>query len=336
MSSQEAMPVFQGSAGMIRTLSYHPDEGVKEHEGLIPFVELINDEKCTFWVDLEQPTDEEAYILTSDFKFHPLVIEDVIVEKALPKLDVFDKYLFLVFYTTYYKSEGELGTKEIDLFFGKNYVVSIHNDNFPVLDRIRDRCLKDERVLSRGSDFAFHTILDYMVDEFVDVRTEVQKFIDQLEEQVFSGQAEATILKRIFELKEDIGFLNRLASSQRQILWRFSRGEYKLVGHDSIVYYRDVYDHLNSIVERAQNFDDILSNILSVYLSMASNKTNEIMKTLTIFTVILLPLSVISGIYGMNLDFPEKHIPGSYFMVLGMMAVIIVGLLFFFKRKDWF
>ncbi len=320
---------------MIKTLTYHPDEGVKEHAGLIDFKELAANHDCTFWVDLEKPEDEEAYILTSDFKFHPLVIEDVIAEKELPKLDVFDNYLFLVFYTSYYKSEGELGTKEIDLFFGKNYVVSIHNDSFPVLDRIRNRCLKDERVLSRGADFAFHTILDYMVDEFVNVREAVQKFIDQLEESIFSGQADQEILKRIFELKEDIGALRRLASSQRQILWRFSRGEYKLVGSDSLIYYRDVYDHINSVVEHAENFNELLSNILEVYLSMTSNKTNAIMKTLTIFTVILLPLSVISGIYGMNLDFPEKHIPGSYFMVLGLMALIVISLLAFFKRKDW-
>ena len=144
-----------------------------------------------------------------------------------------------------------------------------------------------------------------------------------------------TVLKRIFELKEDVAALTRMASAQRQIMVRFTRGDYNLVGDDSTVYFRDVYDHLNSIVENAQNFNDILSNILSVYLSMASNKTNEIMKTLTIFTVILLPLSVISGIYGMNLEFPEKNITGSYFMVLGLMAIIVISLLLFFKRKEW-
>ncbi len=320
---------------MIRTLSYHPDEGVREHEGIISFQDLLRDGDYTFWVDLDNPTDEEAYILTSDFEFHPLIIEDVIVETGLPKLDVFENYLFLVFHTIFYKSEGELGTKEIDLFFGKNYVVTVHTDDFPVLKSIRSRCLRDERVLSRGSDFTMHTILDYIVDEFVEVRKSVQKFIDNLEEDVFSEQEDSTVLKRIFELKEDIAALTRLASAQRQILSRFSLGEYRLVGEDSTVYFRDIYDHLNGIVETAQNFNDILSNILSVYLSVASNKTNEIMKTLTIFTVILLPLSVISGIYGMNLDFPEKSIPGSYFMVLGLMAVIIISLLFFFKKKDW-
>jgi magnesium transporter len=320
---------------MIRTLTYQPDEGVREHEGVLSFGNFIRNEDITFWVDLDNPTDEEAYVLTSDFKFHPLIIEDVIVETGLPKLDVFKKYLFLVFHTVFYKSEGELGTKEIDLFFGKNYVVTIHNDSFPVLESIRNRCLRDERVLSRGSDFTLHTILDYIVDEFTGVRTSVQKFIDQLEEKIFSGQAEASVLKRIFELKEDIAALTRLASAQRQILSRFSKGDYKLVSQDSTIYFSDIYDHLNGIMENAQNFNDILSNILSVYLSMASNKTNEIMKTLTIFTVILLPLSVISGIYGMNLDFPEKNVPGSYFLVLGLMAVIVISLLFFFKRKEW-
>jgi magnesium transporter len=320
---------------MIRTLTYQPDEGVRKHEGILSFGNLINNKDVTFWVDLDNPTDEEAYILTSDFKFHPLIIEDVIVETGLPKLDVFERYLFLVFHTVFYKSEGELGTKEIDLFFGQNYVVTIHNDSFPVLESIRKRCLRDERILSRGSDFTLHTILDYIVDEFVGVRGSVQRFIDQLEEKIFDGQAEASVLKRIFELKEDIAALTRLASAQRQIFSRFSKGEYKLVSRDSRIYFSDIYDHLNGIVENAQNFNDILSNILSVYLSMASNKTNEIMKTLTIFTVILLPLSVISGIYGMNLDFPEKGIPGSYFMVLGLMAVIVISLLLFFKRKEW-
>jgi len=320
---------------MIKTLVYHPDEGVKYTEGILPFRELINDKEYTFWVDLEQPTDEEAYILTSDFKFHPLVIEDVIVEQGLPKLDVFSEYLFLVFYTSYYKSEGELGLKEIDFFYGRNFVVTVHNDMFPVLEKIRQRCMKDERVLSRGADFAFHTILDYIVDGFVSVKESVQSYIDLVEAEVFSGDAEPEILKRIFELKEDIGALRRLASSQKQILWRFSRGEYKLVSGASLIYFRDVYDHINSILEQAENFNELLSNILQVFLSMESNKTNAIMKTLTIFTALLLPLSVIAGIYGMNLDFPEKNIPGSYYWVLGLMAVIVGGLVIFFKKKDW-
>jgi len=233
---------------MIRTLIYNPDDGVTTHEGIIDFKKMIANNECTFWVDLEKPVDEEAFILTSDFQFHPLVVEDVIVEKGPPKLDVFDKYLFLVFYTSYYKSEGELGKKEIDLFLGSNFVVTIHKDSFPVLDKIRARCLRDERVLSRGADFAFHTLVDYMVDEFVEVQVEVQKFIDQVEEAVFSATAEPGILKRIFELKEDIGALRRLASTQKQILWRFSRGEYRLVKGESLIYFRDIYDHMNDIV----------------------------------------------------------------------------------------
>ncbi len=320
---------------MIKTLVYSPDDGVTVHEGIIDFQELISRDDCTFWVDLDKPVDEEAFILTSDFHFHPLVIEDVIVEKGPPKLDVFDKYLFMVFYISYYKSAGELGKKEIDLFLGDNFVVTIHNDSFPMLEKIRNRCLRDERVLSRGAVFTFHTILDYLVDEFIEVQDEVQRFIDRLEAVVFSGTAESSILKRIFELKEDIGALRRLATTQRQILWRFSKGEYKLAKGASLIYFRDVFDHMNDIVEHAETFNDLLSNILHVYLSMASEKTNTIMKTLTIFTAVLLPLSVISGIYGMNFDFPERNIPGSYFIILGAMATIVVTMLIIFKRKDW-
>jgi magnesium transporter len=320
---------------MIKTLAYNPDDGVTVHDGIIDFQALISREDCTFWVDLDKPVDEEAFILTSDFHFHPLVIEDVIVEKGPPKLDVFENYLFLVFYISYYKSAGELGKKEIDLFLGGNFVVTIHNDSFPMLEKIRKRCLRDERVLSRGAVFSLHTVLDYLVDEFVEIQDEVQRFIDQLEADVFSGTAQPSILKRIFELKEDIGALRRLASTERQILWRFSKGEYKLAKGASLIYFRDVFDHMNDIVDHAENFNDLLSNILHVYLSMASEKTNTIMKTLTIFTAILLPLSVISGIYGMNFDFPEKQIPGSYYIVLGLMASIVTVLLIIFKRKDW-
>jgi magnesium transporter len=174
-----------------------------------------------------------------------------------------------------------------------------------------------------------------MVDEFIEIQDEVQRFIDRLEAEVFSGTAKSSILKRIFELKEDIGALRRLASTERQILGRFSEGEYKLAKGASLIYFRDVFDHMNNIVEHAENFNDLLSNILRVYLSMASERTNTIMKTLTIFTVVLLPLSVVSGIYGMNLEFPEKNIPGSYFMVLGLMAAIVITLLLIFKRKGW-
>ncbi len=320
---------------MIRTLHYNPQAGSTMHEGILEFEDILKDIESTFWIDFDDPTEDESYILYSDFKFHPLIIEDTL-ESSNPKLDVFKEYLYMVFHTTDYIKQGELVSREIDFFLGKNYVVTYHKKSFPVLEMLANRCSRDDRILSRGADFLFHTIVDNLVDEYNKTLKLVAGTIDKFETEIFSGDPDKELLRSIFELKEDIAELKRNALAQRDIMWRFSRGEYKLTRPESFIYFRDIHDHLSHVNDKADHFRDLLTNVMEAYFSISSDKTNRIMKTLTVFTAILLPLSVIASIYGMNF----KHMPeldwdfGYYFALILMFAVVGMTLLFF-KIKDW-
>lgn len=320
---------------MIKTLQYSADIGCKVHEGVIDFEEILKDRECTFWIDFNNPTEEEAYILYSDFKFHPLIIEDTL-ESSSPKLDVFKDYLYMVFHTTDYIKQGELVSREIDFFLGKNYVVTYHKRDFSILDNLAQRCMRDDRILSRGADFIFHTIVDNLVDDYNKTLKLVAETIDKFEAEIFSGDPDRELLRSIFELKEDIAELKRTALAQRDIMWRFSRGEYKLTSPESFIYFRDIHDHLSHVNDKADHFRDLLTSVMDAYFSISSDKTNRIMKTLTVFTAILLPLSVIASIYGMNFTaMPELQWEyGYYFALLLMVAVAGITLLIF-KIKGW-
>lgn len=320
---------------MIRTMKYHPEAETEILDGIQPFFELLQDEKSLYWFDFENPNDEESYLLYSDFKFHPLVIEDTITPSN-PKLDVFKDYLYMVFRTIDYLKEDELGSREIDFFLGKNYVLSYHKDKFATLDRLLGVFLRDDRLISRGPDFLFHTIVDSLVDDFVATLDKVARRIDSFEESVFGGNFHTDILKQIFELKEDIAEVKTSALAQRDIMWRFSRGEYRLASPDSLVYFRDIYDHLSHVNDKADHFRELLTSVMQAYFSAINDKTNQIMKTLTIFTAVLLPLSVIASIYGMNfVNMPELRWEYGYYYALSLMFAVGAGTLIFFKLKGW-
>jgi magnesium transporter len=320
---------------MIRTLQYNSQFGCKQYDGFIEFEEMLKDVESTFWIDFDDPTEDESYILYSDFKFHPLIIEDTL-ESSNPKLDTLKDYLYMVFHATDYIKQGELVSKEIDFFLGKNYVVTYHKKGFPVLERIAQRCHRDDRILSRGADFIFHTLVDNLVDEYNKTLRLVAEAIDRFEAEIFSGNPDRELLRSIFELKEDIAELKRTALAQRDIMWRFSRGEYKLVSPEAFIYFRDIYDHISHVNDKADHFRDLLSSVMDAYFSVSSDKTNQIMKTLTVFTAILLPLTVIASIYGMNfVNMPELQWDFGYYYALILMVVVVGITLLVFKIKGW-
>jgi magnesium transporter len=321
---------------MIRTVHYNRERGIEQLSGISNFTELASSDGSVIWVDMDRPTDEEAYCLTHDFRFHPLLVEDVIAEPHAPKIDEFEDYLFVVFHTPYYDHEGEgLGTKEIDLFMGKNYVVSIRYQDFPPLEEIVKRCIRDERVISRGPEFLLYTILDYLVDDYDQSLKAIENIIRQLEKEVFGDPPKET-LRKIFDLREDIVGLKQIVAPQRAMLARLSRQTSDLISPKAGIYFRDVYDHLSRIEDLADSYRELLSTFLEVYFSTLSQRTNEVMKVLTIIATIFLPLTFLVGVYGMNFQFmPELSWKYGYLVVWFLAAAIVGGLLFFFKRKGW-
>ena len=189
----------------------------------------------------------------------------------------------------------------------------------------------------RGTAFLLHQILDQIVDFYSPVLDDFDDRIDRLEEDIFAlKQPNNEILTEIMDLKRSVLRLRRISGKQMDILHRMSRGEFTLIPDEMRPFYRDVYDHLIRVVDLSESYRDLISGSLEAYLSVVSNRLNEIMKVLTIFSAIMLPLTFIAGVYGMNFDnMPELHSSYGYFAVIAIMLVVAMGMLLFFKRRGW-
>ncbi len=319
---------------MITTFTYRPDPGVERHEGILDFADLISQKDTVFWVDMLSPSDEESYVLTHDFKFHPLAIEDVIAEVPTPKIDIFDSYLLLVYKIADFDPATGINTKEVDIFLTQNGVVTIHREPVKPLEALAQRCGRDERVLSRGAAFVFHSIVDYLTDHFNTTMEGLEDAVDEVEDQVFD-EPEERVMKDIFNLKRDLAQVKRLVTPQREILNRLSREYFRLIDPETNIYFRDIFDHFNRVNDLVDSYRDTLTSALEVYFSTVSSKTNEIIKILTIFSAIMLPLTFIVGLYGMNLQMPEYEWEYGYIFVWGIIVAVLGGMFWFIKTRKW-
>lgn len=302
--------------------------------------DIMGDPEDLLWVSLENPTRAEFdRILTSVFQFHPLTIEDCAnVGYQTPKVDDFESYLFVIMHAIHLEDGlEELGTKELDIFLGPNYLVtSFTSENMSPVDKVWRRLDQDERLIHHGADFLMHAILDEMVDEYLPMLDQLDEEVDLLEDQILQTPRQAT-LSRILTLKHRTLGIRRIVGPQREVMNRLSRDEFTQVDAHSRVYFRDIYDHLVRITELSESSRDLISDALSTYLSATSNRLNEIMKALTIVSTIFLPLSFVAGNYGMNFKYmPEINWQYGYPFVIVIYILIIAGMLTYFKRRGWF
>jgi len=321
---------------MIKSFYFLPGEGVKVIEGIADFDSLIATEGAVLWVDMCKPTDKESYVLTHDFKFHPLAIEDVISEKSQTKIDDYERYLFLVFnLVDYIGREEGLKITELDFFLSRNALVTVHYDEHRIFDYLYSRVQRGDQVISKGSDFVFHAVIDALVDNYNATMDIFEYESDQIEEDVL-GDFDQDTLKSIYTLGRDIVELKRIVRPQREVVYRLSRQRFNLVSENLTAYFSDIHDHLVRINETADAHREIVNSSLQVYYSKVSTKTNEIIKVLTLLTAIFIPPTFLVGLWGMNFEFmPELRHEYGYYVALGVMLCIMLGMIIFFKKKDW-
>lgn len=293
-------------------------------------------EGWSLWLDLEAPPEEEFGLLKALFNFHPLALEDCLGQSHHPKLDDYEDYLFLIMHGARWNDdEQELDTIELDVFLSPQVLVTYHTEPLPSIQEGKVRCLKKEGALSRGTDYLLHVILDALVENYTPVLDKISLITEEIEDETFSKPTPTT-LNRLVSMKKEVAQLWRLALHQKDILLQLSRGKYPIIHPEQIAFYRDVYDHLVRVSDLTESFRDHISGTMNVYVSVTGSRTNEIMKVLTIFAAILLPLSLIAGIYGMNFKFmPELYMRYGYYYVLGGMGFFAVAMLLFFRLKKW-
>jgi magnesium transporter len=324
---------------MIRSI-FCPKEGSRQVDlPLDQIAQALQDPEGLLWVSLEQPTEEEIQkILADTFRFHPLAIEDCLSDGyQAPKVDIFNDYLFIIAHAL--KPDfplDHLDTMELNFFLGANYLVtSYRGDQMPPLQAIWERLERDERLTEQGADFLCYAVLDQLIDEYMPLLDAMDEEIDQLEDQVLV-RPKPNILQRILSLKHSILTLRRIIAPQREVMNRLSRDDLPQIKDPHRIYYRDIYDHLVRIHDLSESVRDVVTGTLDTYLSATNNRLSEVMKALTIVSTIFLPLSFIAGIYGMNFEnFPEIKWEYGYLYVWGIFISIVVGMLWFFRRRGW-
>ncbi len=292
------------------------------------------------WVSLENANEAEINeYLNQLFHFHPLAIEDCLsAGYQTPKIDDYNSYIFIVAHVlSNNHGKTEIETNELDLFLGKNFLVSVdHCEIMTPVVKVWRKLERDERLQNNGPDFLCHSLLDMLVDEYLPYLDHLEDEIELLEDRILE-KPKTEYMSQILDLKHITTSLRRVVSPQREMMNRLSRDEFAMVDRQSRIYFRDIYDHLVRIQEMSENIRDMISSALEVYLNATSMRLNEVMKALTIVSTIFLPLSFVAGVYGMNFTYmPEIQWIWGYPFVWLIFISIVIGMLVFFKKRGWF
>lgn len=305
--------------------------------------ELLDDKDSVVWVDFlgETPdqNEEAKSILLKVFRFHPLTVEDCFETRNQPKIEAFPNYIYFIVHGI---RPGETGpanfiTKELDGFLGENFVVTYHTDRFRSIKDVKQQIRTSPFSCQRGAAYLLHQILDHIVDLYMPIVDDFDIAINDLEERAFDmKRANNAILEEVMDLRRSVARLRRISARQLDVLYRISHGEFPQIPEHILPFFRDVHDHLVRISDLAESYRDLVSGLFDIHFSVVANRTNDVMKTLAVLSSIMLPLSLIAGIYGMNFDhMPELKTTYGYFATLGVMVLVAILLLVYFWRRGW-
>ncbi len=306
----------------------------------------MRDPKAVFWVDLDRPDENELAILDDVFGFHPLAIEDTIQYNQRPKIESYNHlgdnsdsgYYYMVIHGPDLSTFKEnLRTKELDIFLAERYLVTIHEEVMTSVQDARARISANPaRILDSGVDMLLHYILDHLVDHYLPIFDWMQEQLDSMEEEAIENP-QHDLLHRVSSKKRELLNLRRIIGPQREVIAMLTRGDVPFIREQSRVYLRDVQDHLIRAVETIEIYRDLVLSVRDIYLSSLSNRTNQVMKTLTVISVIALPMTVITSFFGMNFDdIPGLHSVYAFWIVVAIMLTIVATMLHLFRRKGWF
>ncbi|MBA2541310.1 MAG: magnesium/cobalt transporter CorA [Deltaproteobacteria bacterium] len=295
------------------------------------------------WVELERKTTEADELLTK-LEIHPLTIEDIWGPSSAPKIDDFPNYLYVIIHGVGSAQKSRLDLVEVDILIGPNWLITHDRDGL-VADDIGTELDHSPRLLQKGAPWLAHAVLDRAVDRYLPIIDQLDSEIDKLENDVIEKAGTSRgkgVLTTILEFKRVLQKLRRTSIHQREMLLKLSRGEYEEIPPEALPFYRDVYDHFLRIQDISESYRDLVTSCLDAYLSVQSNRMNEVMKTLTLMSTVMLPLTFIAGIYGMNFDpevsplnMPELKWFFGYPFAIGLMLAVAIGIMWFFRSKGW-
>lgn len=287
-------------------------------------------------MDLAAPTDDEFRLLSEVFGFHPLAVDDARSSLQYPKVEPYPGYLYIVLHgIDVSKGKTQFATRDVDFFLGRNYLVTIHDGDSRSIGHLRELCDQHERILGEGPVALLHRIVDTMVDNYRPALEQLETRLDKLETLAFTGHEQ--IVPQIIRLKRELGTLRRVIMPQRDVIGRLARREFAAISDEMAFRFRDVYDHMARYADEAMLFQDRVTGIHEINLATVSNRLNRVMKVLTVMSTIFLPLTVLTGMWGMNITIP--HFPGGpevqFWWLSGLMVAVIVAMLAVFRHLKW-
>jgi len=321
---------------MLNAFLYRKGKPLEKEISRAQMLQALQGREGILWVDLENPTEFESDSLVEIFNFHPLAIEDCLIDNSHPKVDDYEEYLFLVAHSLQTTKPTPLRTAELDIFLGKNFVVTFHKEAIRSISQIRTSILrKPDLFFGFGSDRLVHALLDQLVDNYTPALDEYDAKIDAIEEEIFNHPGQ-DFLTSVMQVKHDVFQLRRIITPQRDMVNYLTRNPTTFIKPKNMMYFRDVYDHLFRIYGITEGFHESLNSILQAYFSYSSHRLNAVMKRMTILATLTMPVVMIASIYGMNFPvMPALAWKHGFIFSIGLMFLISVGMLFWMKLKKW-
>lgn len=304
----------------------------------------FEDDKKNTWININGLNNtKEIEKLGKYYDLHPLILEDIVNTNQRPKVDEFQDYFFLVVKMLYFSknieenNNGNLINEHISLVVGKDYVLTFQEADGDVFDGVRERLAKSKgRIRQSGPDYLLFSLLDAIIDQYFEVIDSIGDKIEILEDNLFQAQPNDDITFEIQELKRTILRIRRAVFPLREVLSRLEKLDSPLIEDKTRNYFRDLYDHIIQVSENIDIYREMTWGLMDMYMTTISNRMNEVMKVLTIIATIFIPLTFIAGIYGMNFEFmPELRWKYSYFVLWGIMIIVFILMLYYFRRKKW-
>lgn len=324
---------------MIKTYFYNHSEKKMEHDvDLTQKDSWLRSPEDLLWIDLYDVGNNELQYIAKIFDFHPLAIEDCLHVSPRAKVDNYEDYYFFVFHALRYneESDNEITTAELNVFLGPNYLVTIHKSPMNTIGRIAASCHRSNAFINRGPDYLLYAIVDGITDEVFPIMDRISVRIDELEDEIYEHQMEE-ITEEFLALKRTIILIRRVIMPQKRIFANVN-GKYSFdINEDNIPFYTDLTDHLERISESAETFRDLVNSALDTYYTIISAKTTEIMRVLTIISTIILPLTFVTGLFGMNTFawMGEKAEPIMLVIAVVVMLGMTLAMLYIFKKRKW-
>jgi magnesium transporter len=291
------------------------------------------------WVNIEAPTEQETEYLAQNYPFHPLDLDDCLSRIQRPKIDVYDNYLFLVFHFPVFSKEARVTTpSQVSVFIGQNYLITLHKGDLKPLVKLFNQCQTDEEIkqehFSQGSGYLLYRIVDRLVDYCLPILNKIGGNIEAVEDNIFSERVRGTV-REISALRRDVISFRRIIWPMRAVIGSLEPKIRRFTKMDMEVYFGDMTDHVDKIWDALDEYKEIIEGLNDTHDSLATNRTNEVVRMLTVIATVLLPLTVIASIYGMNIPLPFQNSSYSFAFVFVIWALVVVGMLYFFRRHRW-